>query len=79
MRPILEKCWDQNTDIHNLFPDFKAVFDTVCRNEIWHEIHELGFTRKLVQLCRTLNNEICAKVKTGKHLSSEFKVNKYLR
>jgi Reverse transcriptase (RNA-dependent DNA polymerase). len=30
-------------------------------------------------LCRILNNEIYAKVKTGKHLSSEFKVHKGLR
>jgi hypothetical protein len=30
-------------------------------------------------LCRILNNEICAEVKIGKHLSPEFKVNKGLR
>jgi hypothetical protein len=30
-------------------------------------------------LCIILNNEIYAKVKIGKHLSSEFKVNKGLR
>jgi len=30
-------------------------------------------------LCRILNNEICAEVRIGKHLSSEFKVNKGLR
>jgi len=37
------------------------------------------FPKKLVKLCRILNNEICAEVKIGKHLSSEFKVNKGLR
>jgi hypothetical protein len=30
-------------------------------------------------LCRILNTEIYAKVKIGKHLSSEFKVNEGLR
>ena len=30
-------------------------------------------------MCRILNNEIYAEVKIGKHLSSEFKVNKALR
>jgi hypothetical protein len=30
-------------------------------------------------LCRILNNEIYAKVKIGKHLSSEFKMSKDLR
>ena len=35
--------------------------------------------KKLVQLCTILNNEINAKVKIGKHLYSEFKVNTDLR
>lgn len=42
-------------------------------------MHKLGFPKKLVQLCRILNNEIYAKLKSGKHLSSKFKVNKGLR
>ena len=67
-------------DIHNLFIDLQAAFDTVQRKEIWSEMHKLGFTIKtLVQLCTILNNEIHAKVKISKHLSSELKVNKDLR
>jgi sorting nexin-29 len=42
-------------------------------------MHKLGFPEKLVKLCRFLNNEIYAKVKIGKQLSSEYKVNKGLR
>jgi len=29
MRQILEKCWEKNTDIPNLFIDFQEAFDTV--------------------------------------------------
>ena len=42
-------------------------------------MHKLDFSKELVNLCRILNNEIYAKVKNGKHLSFEFKVNKGLR
>jgi hypothetical protein len=45
-------------------------------------MHKLGSsTKNIVKLCRILNNEIYVyvKVKTGKYLSSEFKVNKILR
>ena len=35
--------------------------------------------QKIVNLCRILNNEMCAKVKIGKYLSLEFKVNEGLR
>jgi sorting nexin-29 len=39
----------------------------------------ITFPKKLVKLCRSLNNKIYAKIKIGKHLPSEFKVNKGLR
>jgi hypothetical protein len=42
-------------------------------------MHKLGFPKKLIKLCISLNNLIYVKVKTGKHLSSEFKVNNGLR
>jgi len=42
-------------------------------------MHKLGFPEKLVKLCRFLNNEKYAKVKIGKQISCEYKVNKGLR
>jgi hypothetical protein len=79
MREILERCWGQNIDVHHLFIDFQATYDTVWRMRIWSEMHELSFPQKLVILCSILNNEIGAEVKIGKHLSSKFKVNRGLR
>jgi len=37
---------------------------------------EMFLLKKLVKLCRIINNEIDATVKTDKHLSSEFEFNK---
>ena len=42
-------------------------------------MHKLIPPPQIVKLCRILNNVIYATVKSGKHLSSEFKVNKVLR
>jgi hypothetical protein len=42
-------------------------------------MQKLDFSPKIVKLCRILNNVIHAKVKIGKQLSSEFKVNQSLR
>jgi len=42
-------------------------------------MHKLVFPEKLVKLSRFLNNEKYARVKIGKQLSSEYKVNKGLR
>jgi hypothetical protein len=45
MRQISEKYWEQNIDIHYLFIDFQAAYDNVWRNEIWSEMHKLGFPK----------------------------------
>ena len=52
MRQILEKCRQQNIDVHQLFIDFQAAYDTKWRKELWSEIHKLGFPKTLVKLCR---------------------------
>ena len=46
---------------------------------MWSEKHKPDFTNKLAKLYIILNNWIYARVKTGKHLSSERKFNKGLR
>jgi hypothetical protein len=45
------------------------------RKEVWREMNKIGFLKKLVKLCRILTNNVCAKVKIGRHLSAELKVN----
>jgi hypothetical protein len=76
----LEKCWEQNIDIPHLFIDFQAASGTIWRKEKWSEMLKLfPPPPKLVIWSRILNNEIYAKVKSGKYLYSEFKVSKCLR
>jgi len=52
MRQILEKCREQNIDVHQLFIDFQAAYDAIWRKEVWSEMHKLGFPKTLVKLCR---------------------------
>jgi len=54
-----------HTHIYHIFIGFQAAYGTVWRKEIWSEMHKLVFPPKLVELCRTLNNEMYAKVKIG--------------
>ena len=39
MKQILEKCWEQNKDVDDLFIGFQAAYDIVWRKEIWSEMH----------------------------------------
>jgi len=51
MRKILKKCWELNIDVHNLFVDFQAAYDTVWRKEIGSEMHKLHFPQKICFNC----------------------------
>jgi hypothetical protein len=79
MRQTLAKCWEQNIDVHNLFIDYQAAYDTVWRKEIRSEMHKIGPPlppppRKNRSSCRILNNEVDVKVKIGKyHLNLKLK------
>ena len=68
-------------NVQHLLADLQAAYDTVWRKETWIEKHKLGSPpqKKLVQLCRILSTDIYAKFQVGKHLCSEFKVNKGVR
>ena len=73
----MEKCWEKNIDVHPVFINFQAAYDSVWRKEMWSEMHKLGFSKTLVTLCRILNNEIYAKVKIGKHYPPNLKLTKF--
>jgi hypothetical protein len=63
-------------DVPHLFIDFQAGYDTVWRKEIWSEMDKLGFPKKLVKLCRILNNDIYGKVKISQHYPLNLKLTK---
>jgi hypothetical protein len=46
VKQILEKCWEQNIDVHNLLIAFETAHGTVWRKEIWSEMHKLGFPKR---------------------------------
>jgi hypothetical protein len=65
IRQILEKKWDYNKTVHQLFIDFKKAHDSV-RREVFYNIHiEFGVPMKLVRLIKMCLNEIYSKVSIG--------------
>jgi hypothetical protein len=58
--------------VHNLFLDFKKVYDSVWR-EVLYNIHiEFGVPMKLLRLIKICLNKMYSKVRIGKHLSDNF-------
>jgi hypothetical protein len=54
---ILERKWEYNETVHQLFIDFKKAYDSV-RREVWYNILiEFGIPMKLVRLIKMCLNE----------------------
>jgi hypothetical protein len=65
-RLILEKKWEYNGTVHQLFIDFKKNYDSVKREVIYNILLEFGITKKLVRLIKMCLNETYSKVLIGK-------------
>jgi hypothetical protein len=54
---ILEKKWEYNDTVHQLFIDFKKAYDSVRKEVLFKILIEFGIPRKLVGLIKMCLNE----------------------
>ena len=79
IRQILEKKWEYNEAVHQLFIDFEKAYDSV-RREILHNIRiEFGVPRKLVGLIKMCLTETYSRVREGMNLSDRFPIRNGLK
>jgi hypothetical protein len=57
IRQILEKKWEYNETVHQLFIDFKKAYDSVRREVLYNILIEFGVPMKLVRLIKMCLNE----------------------
>jgi hypothetical protein len=71
---ILEKKWEYNGMVHQLFYDFKKAYDSVKREVLYNILLEFGIPKKLVRLTKMCLNETYSKVHVGKLLPDKFPI-----
>jgi hypothetical protein len=59
---ILEKKWEYNETVHQLFIYFKKAYDSVKRKVLYNILIEFGVPMKLVRLIKMCLNETYSKV-----------------
>jgi len=79
IRQILEKKWEYNEEVHQLFIDFKKAYDSVSREVLYKILIELGIPRKLVRLITMSLTEIYSRVRVGKNVSDRFPIRNGLK
>jgi hypothetical protein len=76
---ILEKKWEYNGTVHQLFIDFKKACDSVRREVLYNILIEFGIPRKLVGLIKMGLNETYSTVLIGKYQSDKFPIQNGLK
>lgn len=79
IRQILEKCKEYNVEIHQLFVDFKAAYDSVIRRKLWRVMEEFGVPDKLISLTKLTLNGAKSQVRIRNKLSDVFDIEEGLR
>jgi hypothetical protein len=59
----LRKKWEYNEEVHQLFIDFKKVYDSVRREILYKILIEFGIPRKLVRLTKMSLTETYSRVR----------------
>ena len=74
IRQILEKKWEYNEEVRQLFIDFKKAYDSVRREVLYKILIEFDIPRKLVRLIKMSLTETYSGVRVGKNVSDRFPV-----
>jgi len=64
-RQILEKKWEYNEAVHQLFIDFKNAYDSVRREVLYNILIKFGISVKLVRLVKVGLTEMYSRVWVG--------------
>jgi hypothetical protein len=65
---LLEKKWEYNKAVHQLFIDSKKAYDSATREVLYNILIEFGVPMKLMRVNKMYWNETYGKVCIGKHL-----------
>jgi sorting nexin-29 len=74
IQQILEKKWEYNGMVYQLFIDFKKAYDSVRREALYNIVIGFGIPKKLVGLIKLCLNENYSRVCIGKNVSDKFTI-----
>ena len=71
---MLEKKWEYNEAVHQLFIDFKKSYDSFRREVLYNILMDFGIPKKLIRLIKMCLTETYSRVRVGKDLSDMFPI-----
>lgn len=79
IRCLLEKCYEYNIPVHQLYIDYKMAYDSINRNYLYETLELFGIPNKLTRLIHMTLNRSRSKIKVQGEYSREFSIQQGLR
>ena len=76
---VLEKKWEHNGTVHQLFIDFQKAYDSVSREIVYNILIEFGVLMKQIRLIKTCLDEMYSRFRVGKDCSDVFPIRNGLK
>jgi hypothetical protein len=75
LKQIMEKHYEFGLELHLLFMDYKQIFDSINRTELFAVMEKMNIPHKLIGLTKMTLNKTTATLKIKDKLSQEFDFN----
>ena len=79
IRCLLERCYEYNIPVHQLYVDYKMAYDSIRRNYLYETMQDFGIPNKLIRLVHMTLNSTKSKIKIQGETSREFQIRRGLR
>jgi hypothetical protein len=70
----LEKAWEHNVEIHQIFVDFQKAYDSIRRDKLYAIMAHFGIPNKLIRLTKASMENSTYYVRIGTTMTDGFKV-----
>jgi sorting nexin-29 len=74
VKQLLEKFWEYDIDLYQIFVAFKQAYDSIKREKLYAAMQEMGIPNKLIRLVRSTMTETKAQVQIQGKLTEDFEV-----
>ena len=71
---LLEKVWEHNVEIHQIFIDFQKAYDSIRRDKLYAIMEHFGIPNKLIRLAKATMQNSTYYLKIGTIMTDGFKV-----
>jgi sorting nexin-29 len=79
VKQTLEKCWEYNLSVYQIYVDFKQAYDSIQRKKLYTIMYEFGLPLMLVRLVRATMTGTEAQVKVQTELTDTFEIRQGLK